>query len=141
MTSHLRPLTLAFVVLTLTACSRIQPIVTVDQQVPTHAQALQSAESLQPALIRALLRCRWKIEEIQPNKLLARIDLRGQQSASITLDYANGRYDILYRDSSNLQYADGKIHKRYNSLVIKLNRAIQQEIGVAQALSDALQKK
>ena len=113
----------------------------IDQQVPANAQAVQSAESLQPALIRALLRCRWKIEEIQPNKLLARIDLRGRQSASITLDYANGRYDIHYRDSTNLQHADGKIHKRYNSLVIKLNRAVQQEISSAQTLSDALQKK
>ena len=141
MTRYLRPLVLGVVALGLMACSRMQPLIVVHQQVPANALAVQNEESLQPALIRALLRCRWTIEENQPNRLLARIDLRGRQSASITLDYVSGRYDIRYRDSSNLQYADGKIHKRYNSLVKKLDRAIQQEISFSQSLSNVLQRK
>ncbi len=135
MVKYLRPLLLGLALLGLMACSRIQPVMVVHQQVPATAPAVSSAQALQPALLRALVRGRWTVEEVQPNQLLARIDLRGEQSASITLDYVAGRYDIRYRDSTALDYADGNIHKRYNSLVKKLDRLIVQEIRLAQDLS------
>ncbi len=135
MLPYVRPLLLGLALLGLIACSRIQPIAVVHQQVPADAPAVHSAQALQPALLRALVRGRWTVEEVQPNQVLARIDLRGEQSASITVDYVDGRYDIRYRDSSELQYADGSIHKRYNSLVKKLDRLIVQEIRLAQDLS------
>lgn len=135
MLPYVRPLLLGLALLGLMACSRIQPIAVVHQQVSTEAPAIQSAQALQPALLRALVRGRWTVEEVQPNQVLARIDLRDEQSASITVDYVDGRYDIRYRDSKELQYADGSIHKRYNSLVKKLDRLIVQEIRLAQDLS------
>ncbi|MGG2395523.1 hypothetical protein ACJRW5_01040 [Pseudomonas sp. SH1-B] len=120
----------------LAACSRVQPIMTVHQELP--ANTTLSDEQLREPLIRALTRARWTLEEEEANRILARIDFR-QHSASITIDYAGGRYDIRYRDSQDLDYADGKIHKRYNALVKKLNRVILQEVRIAQNLNGSLQ--
>ena len=120
----------------LAACSRAQPIMTVHQQLP--ATTTLSDEQLREPLIRALTRAKWTLEEEEANRILARIDFR-QHSASITIDYAGGRYDIRYRDSHDLDYADGKIHKRYNALVKKLNRVILQEVRIAQNLTGSLQ--
>lgn len=120
----------------LAACSRVQPIMTVHQQLP--ATTTLSDEQLREPLIRALTRAKWTLEEEEANRILARIDFR-QHSASITIDYAGGRYDIRYRDSHDLDYADGKIHKRYNALVKKLNRVILQEVRIAQNLTGSLQ--
>ncbi|WP_296269569.1 hypothetical protein [Pseudomonas sp. UBA6323] len=120
----------------LAACSRVQPVMTVHQQLP--ATTTLSDEQLREPLIRALTRAKWTLEEEEANRILARIDFR-QHSASITIDYAGGRYDIRYRDSHDLDYADGKIHKRYNALVKKLNRVILQEVRIAQNLTGSLQ--
>lgn len=120
----------------LAACSRVQPILTVHQQLP--ATTTLNDEQLRTPLIRALTRVKWTIEEEEANRILARIDFR-QHSASITIDYAGGRYDIRYRDSHDLDYADGKIHKRYNALVKKLNSVILQEVRIAQNLNGSLQ--
>lgn len=120
----------------LAACSRVQPVMTVHQQLP--ATTTLSDEQLREPLIRALTRAKWTLEEEEANSILARIDFR-QHSASITIDYAGGRYDIRYRDSHDLDYADGKIHKRYNALVKKLNRVILQEVRIAQNLTGSLQ--
>ena len=127
---HLKSILLVLAVVGVTACSRQQPIVTVHQQVPPHANQL-TVQTLRPALVRALVRCKWTIEQEEANRILARIDFRGH-SASITLDYVADRYDIRYRDSHELDYEDGKIHKRYNALVKKLDRTIQQEVRMAQ---------
>lgn len=116
------------------ACSRLQPVEVIHQKVPASSQAPLTTSSLRPALIQALLRNRWTIEQDEPNRLLARLDFRGH-SASITLDYVADRYDIRYRDSEELGYKNGKIHKRYNALVKKLDRTIQQEVRLAQSLA------
>lgn len=119
----------------LAACSRLQPVQVIHQQVPPapQTQGTLSASDLRPALVRALVRSKWTIEQDEPNRLLARLDFRGH-SAAITLDYVAERYDIRYRDSKELGYQDGKIHKRYNALVKRLDRVIQQEIRIAQNL-------
>lgn len=131
---HIKPLLLIMAVLGIVACSRQQPILTVHQQLPPHASQL-TVQTLRPALIRALVRCKWTIEQEEANRILARIDFRGH-SASITLDYVSDRYDIRYRDSHDLDYENGKIHKRYNALVKKLSRTIQQEVRMAQNVNN-----
>ncbi|MEO4048533.1 hypothetical protein AAFN46_15765 [Pseudomonas sp. CAU 1711] len=133
MTRSIKTLCLVLTLVGVAACSRQQPVLTIHQQVPPHATALNE-QTLRPALIRALVRCKWSVEQEEANRILARIDFRGH-SASITLDYVADRYDIRYRDSHDLDYENGKIHKRYNALVKKLNRAIQQEVRIAQNLN------
>ena len=121
--------------LTLAACSRIQPIVEIDRTLPPaqYSQEEISAAALQDAITRALIHNRWEITGQSQKQILARLNFR-RHSASITVDYANGGYKILYRDSQALGYENGTIHKRYNTLVKRLDQSIQDEILVAHKL-------
>jgi hypothetical protein len=113
-------LLVSLAIASLLACSRVQPIREIHQPVPLanyHGDFHQ-------ILLQALAHGKWVVEEDRPQQILARIDFRGH-SASITLNYSATRYDILYRDSEKLRYADGKIHKRYNALVKRLHGLTQ----------------
>ena len=130
-----RLLLLALTTLGLLACNSTQPLLSVHQPVPATAPALQEQQLMQRTLVSALVRRKWQVEQTLPNQVLAKIELRGEQSASIAIDYDASGYDIRYRDSQNMDYADGQIHKRYNGLVKKLNRTIAQEMRFAQSIS------
>ncbi len=130
---------LILMLLGLGACSRMQPVLTVQQPLPTDSASYLDEQAMQQALIRALTRTRWQIEGGHQGLMQAHMDFRGRHKIWIDIDYAPDHYNIRYRDSQNLDYADGKIHKRYNALVKKLNGVIQQELRVARSMK-ALQQ-
>nr|WP_256834309.1 hypothetical protein [Pseudomonas oleovorans] len=51
--------------------------------------------------------------------------------AEITIPYSASSYSIRYRDSQNLGYKNGKIHRNYNKWIHNLDRSIQQELNRA----------
>lgn len=121
------------------ACSRQQPILTIEQPLRTDSASYLDEQTMQQALGRALTRNHWSIGEGQPGLLSANMDFRRRHKIWISIEYAPDHYNIRYRNSENLGYADGKIHKRYNALVKKLNRTIRQELQMARNLK-ALQQ-
>lgn len=139
MTRRIPHLLLILAVLALGACSRLQPVLTVQQPLPTDSASYLDEQAMQQVLGRALTRTRWQIEEGRPGFIVAHMDFRGRHKVWIDIDYAPDHYAIRYRDSENLGHADGKIHKRYNALVKKLNGTVQQELRVARNLK-ALQQ-
>ena len=71
---------------------------------------------------------------------------RGQFHAEIDIPYSASTYKIVYRDSRDLDYKDGKIHKNYIRWVRLLDKGILRELRdnqnerTAQQLSDAAAK-
>jgi hypothetical protein len=87
-----------------------------------------TAEQVREAIVTAAARRRWVVQEQSPSSMLATIDVRGKHSATVDITYDTTGYAIAYRDSSNLDYEDGEIHKNYNGWVIKLDKAIRKEL-------------
>ncbi|MEA1136039.1 hypothetical protein U8M49_27900, partial [Klebsiella pneumoniae] len=52
------------------------------------------------------------------------ITVRNQYYAAIDIRYTRNSYAITYRDSRDLGYKDGKIHRNYNRWVSMLDRDI-----------------
>ena len=50
--------------------------------------------------------------------------------ATVNIYYNEKNYSILYKDSYNLDYRNGSIHRNYNNWIVKLSRTIQNELGV-----------
>ena len=65
--------------------------------------------------------------------------VRGQYHAEIDIPYSADHYRIQYRDSSGLDYKDGKIHKNYIRWVRLLDRDIVRDLKDNQNESTAKQ--
>lgn len=80
-----------------------------------------SAEQIRAALQAAGAARGWQITPSGNGKALAVLNVRGKHSISADIAYASGRYSIVYRDSSNMNYEPGegagKIHPKYNMWV------------------------
>jgi hypothetical protein len=111
------------------ACTSV-PIHDVASSVPPGLTAGQVREAIQSA---AVLR-HWVVSEESPSVLLATLDVRGKHSATVAIAYDATRYSITYRDSRNLDYEDGEIHKNYNGWVLKLDKTIRNELVRASRL-------
>lgn len=70
----------------------------------------------------------WRMKEIAPGHLEAIIYVRAHM-AKVDIKYNTKEYSIHYKDSDNLKYKEGKIHKAYNNWITNLDRDIQLELG------------
>jgi hypothetical protein len=48
--------------------------------------------------------------------------------ATVDIYFGTTSYSIIYKDSVNLDYKDGRIHRNYNKWVQNLNSDIQSKI-------------
>ena len=64
------------------------------------------------------------LQRLSPQLVQAEITVRGQFYAAIDIRYTRNSYAITYRDSRDLGYKDGKIHRNYNRWVSMLDRDI-----------------
>ena len=71
----------------------------------------------------------WIVKKIEPGQLEATIYVRSHM-AQVTIDYTASGYSIRYKDSTNLGYKDGKIHRNYNKWVQNLNMDIQRAFAM-----------
>jgi hypothetical protein len=121
--SVLRWLACVLVGLAVAAC-RTAPIYESSSSVP----AGLSAQQVQAAVVTAMGRRGWIVEEYSAGGVLARIDVRGTHTAKVKIPYDSQQYAIRYADSSGLNHGDGVIHRNYNKWVILLDREIQREL-------------
>jgi hypothetical protein len=70
----------------------------------------------------------WKMKESGPGELTAMIHVR-THTATITISYSAKSYSIMYKDSTNLKYKNGKIHRNYNNWVKFLKDDIDLELS------------
>ncbi len=121
MSSLLRATLITLALLTTAGCTS-KPILNTQHELPANAQV--SEEKIKTVIINALQKREWTVQRLSPQLVQAEITVRNQYYAAIDIRYTRNSYAITYRDSRDLGYKDGKIHRNYNRWVSMLDRDI-----------------
>jgi hypothetical protein len=87
-------------------------------------------DGVRDAIIRAGARLGWQMIPGETGIVTARLSLR-THVAVVDVRYDQKSYTIVYRESTNLDYSDGHIHKNYNGWIQNLDREIRNELLLA----------
>ncbi len=139
----LRVTLIALALLSTVSCSS-KPMQTPDRTL--HASIHADRAQMQQAIVKSLVGRGWTVQKITPDLVQAQITVREQYHAEIDIPYSASHYQIIYRNSSGLDYKGGKIHKNYIRWVRLLDRDIVRDLKdkqnerTAQQLSEAAAK-
>ncbi|ASV36271.1 hypothetical protein CI807_08800 [Pseudomonas sp. NS1(2017)] len=120
--SSLLRVTLITLALLVTAGCTSKPILNTQHDLPADAQV--SEEKMKTVIVNALQKREWTVQRLSPQLVQAEINVRNQYYAAIDIRYTRNSYAITYRDSRDLGYKDGKIHRNYNRWVNNLDSDI-----------------
>ena len=120
-------ITLSLLILVFTGCARTLPIHNVENQAINYDL---SNDKIEKAILQAGIDKRWMMKVVEPGKIEAYVLVRSHR-AEVNITYNEKTYSITYKDSQNLLYKDGKIHRNYNKWVILLDRQIQLNLNAA----------
>ncbi len=125
-----RALTMLMLGFLIVGCTS-KPVHNISQEyVPTMASGEQpSIERVERAILTATRKRGWSPRVQRPGLIEARLSVRAHWAA-VEIAYSATDYSISYKDSANLGYKKGSIHRNYNNWVAKLSRTIQGELGV-----------
>ncbi|MDH0304226.1 MULTISPECIES: hypothetical protein [unclassified Pseudomonas] len=90
-----------------------------------------SQPQVQQAILKAIAERGWTARNVGPSLIQADITVRNTFYAAVDIHYSPSQFRIAYRDSRELGYKDGKIHRNYNRWVYNLDRAIVQQLNNA----------
>ena len=121
MSSLLRATLITLALLTTAGCTN-KPILNTQHELPANNQV--SEEKIKTLIVNALQKRNWTVQRLSPQLVQAEINVRNQFYAAIDIRYTRNSYAITYRDSRELGYKDGKIHRNYNRWVSMLDRDI-----------------
>ena len=139
----LRVTLIALALLTTVSCTS-KRMLTPDRTL--HPSIHADRAQMQQAIVKSLVGRGWTVQKITPERVQAQITVREQFHAEIDIPYSATHYQIIYRNSSGLDYKDGKIHKNYIRWVRLLDRDIVRDLKdnqnerTAQQLSEAAAK-
>ena len=137
MSSLLRATLITLALLTTAGCTT-KPVLNTQHALPADAQV--SEEKMKQVIVTALQKREWTVQRFGPQLVQAEITVRNQYYAAIDIRYTRNSYAITYRDSRDLGYKDGKIHRNYNRWVNNLDSDIMAGLrsnGVTEAGSAA----
>jgi len=119
----------AVVAVTVVGCNRVQPIYNVEGQAfPSIVESLDQKE-IEQAIVRAGNSRDWIISP-NPDGSLDGLLMPRQHVAKIRIEFDQHGFSIQYKDSEELLYSGGKIHRNYNRWVRNLEDAILQEVSL-----------
>ena len=121
MSSLLRATLITLALLTGAGCTS-KPVLNTQHDLPAGAQV--SEEQVKQVIVTALQKREWTVQRLSPQLVQAEITVRNQFYAAIDIRYTRNSYAITYRDSRDLGYKDGKIHRNYNRWVNNLDSDI-----------------
>ena len=121
----LRVTLIALALLTTVSCSS-KRMLTPDRTL--HPSIHADRAQMQQAIVKSLVGRGWTVQKITPELVQAQITVREQFHAEIDIPYSATHYQIIYRNSSGLDYKDGKIHKNYIRWVRLLDKGILREL-------------
>ena len=96
-----------------------------------------SAEQVKQAIVQTAIRRGWSVRQVSAQMVQADILVRNTFYAAVTVDYSASGYRIGYRDSRELNYENGKIHRNYNRWVNALDKDILRELKNRQAMQES----
>jgi len=110
-----------------TASARLDPVFDI---VATEivSNTPKNLEAVKKAIIAGGKVRQWRMKEVVPGHLEAVIDVRTHQ-ATVDIMFDELTYSITYRDSVNLNYKDGLIHRNYNKWIRNLDLSIQKSLS------------
>ena len=88
-----------------------------------------SAEQVKQAIVIAATSKGWTTATDKNGAIIATLIVRNKHTIVVTIPFAEDKFSVLYRDSSNMNYSNGVIHPHYNSWVQNLLTAIHSELG------------
>ncbi|WP_313600386.1 hypothetical protein [Pseudomonas sp.] len=121
MSSLLRATFITLALLSAAGCTS-KPVLNSHSELPAGTQV--SEEKMKQVIVNALQKREWTVQRLSPQLVQAEITVRGQYHAEIDIHYTRSSYAITYRDSRDLGYKDGKIHRNYNRWVNNLDNDI-----------------
>ncbi|MEO8489146.1 hypothetical protein [Pseudomonas sp.] len=121
MSSLLRATLITLALLTAAGCTS-KPVLNTQHELAANTQA--SEEQMKQVIVTTLQKREWAVQRLSPQLVQADITVRGQFYAAIDIRYTRNSYAITYRDSRDLGYKDGKIHRNYNRWISMLDRDI-----------------
>ena len=106
-----------------------QPIINLkDEPLPTLADgSTYTKEQVQEAIIEGCRRRGWVAQPKEEGLIEASIIVR-ENRAKVEIRYNENNISILYKDSNNLDYSGGTIHRNYNRWIMYLYRGILSEL-------------
>ena len=120
-----------FATMSQAGCFRCAPVFNViDAPVTTAAAGQLTEEQVRSAIVRAGIALGWKMRDEGPGKLAATIALRAH-TAEVEITFSPKQYSIIYKNSTNLDAADGQIHKNYNGWIQNLTRGINAQVSAS----------
>ena len=119
-------LILACLTLAMIGCRpRTAPVYNVSSAVPATGKV--TAQSVSKAIIRAGAITGWQIVPSGKNELTGTLHVR-THTAVVTIPYTDKDYQIVYKNSVDLDYDGNTIHENYNSWVRRLDDNIRREM-------------
>jgi len=107
-----------------------------DNPISTASGTVPAREQIETAMIRAGLQRQWQITRNADGTLNAHLSVR-QHTLDVTITLHDTRYDIAYKDSTNLKYAPNPddpdrpiIHPSYNKWLKNLISDFNAQFGV-----------
>ena len=94
---------------------------------PISSSRFLSIEEVERAIIEGCRVRGWQPSVIAPGQIEAVLYIRSHV-ARVDIPFTTESYSIFYKDSINLDYKNGKIHRNYNKWVLNLNKDIQSKI-------------
>lgn len=118
---------LAVAFVALAGCTQVPVRNVPDSAVVTGTGKPLTADQVRSAIVRAGSGLGWAMTPTDPGLVTGRLALRGH-TAVVDVRYTAKNYSIMYKDSSNLDYRDGQIHKNYNGWIENLDRDIRANL-------------
>lgn len=92
-----------------------------------NTQNKYTMKQMETAIVVAGEQYKWNFKKIKEGKLTGEYN-RGKLMAKIAIRYSSTKYSINYLDSKNFKYNGTTIHKNYNALVKKIEKAINHNL-------------
>lgn len=89
---------------------------------------LKPIDQVSQAIMSAASQRGWTPVLKEPGLIQATLMLRNHR-ATVDITYSQTDYNILYQDSTNLDYDGKNIHRNYNNWIVKLSKSIQKELN------------
>ena len=116
----------AIVALCVGGCTT-RPVRNVENQPVVTAGKAATMEDVERAIMRAGQGLGWVMTPVKPGVVTGRLELR-THIAVVDITYDTRAFSIRYKDSTNLDYGNGNIHKNYNGWIDNLEREIRANL-------------
>ncbi|MDR2790949.1 MAG: hypothetical protein LBB59_08265 [Campylobacteraceae bacterium] len=83
---------------------------------------------VEKAILQAGAQRGWVMRKVKDGLISATLNARNHM-ALVEISYTGSSYNIVYKNSQNLNYDGINIHKNYNSWVRNLDNTIQLDLG------------